>query len=371
MGSSLLLSPRPVRAENAISYKYHDYREADGRITVESHYGLVEADVGTDTHLKVQGVIDTIAGATPTGEPAATPGGPVPLSQIEDRRKAWSADLTHQFPRVQVTAGFANSRESDYVSNGWSFNTLADFNQKNTTVLLGAAGTDDDIRVFFQRDWEKKRTLDFIAGLTQLLDPNTSVTINAGLGHSSGFHADPYRLVFKRVEIAPGVFLPRTFAENRPDSRDKQTVFVALNRAFPSAQGAVEGSYRWFHDSFGINAHTLELAWFQKLGARFTLRPSARFYDQSAADFYRVDLTGTNLTPTGRPNPAGPFFSADYRISALRSYTVGLKAVWDVSTSWRIDAAIEHYEMRGKDRVTSPAAYPRAAIVTLGARFGW
>jgi hypothetical protein len=36
-----------------------------------------------------------------------------------------------------------------------------------------------------------------------------------------------------------------------------------------------------------------------------------------------------------------------------------------------MDATVERYEMRGKDSVTSPYVYPRAAIVSLGARFAW
>jgi hypothetical protein len=362
---------RATRAEGAISYKYHDYREADDRITVESHYGMIEAALGPAMRFKAHGVIDAIAGATPTGEPPATPDGPVPLSEIEDRRKGWSAELSRQFPRVNAAVGVANSRESDYVSTGWSLNTTTDFNQKNTTLLLGVAGTDDDIKVFYQTDWVKKRTTDLVAGVTQLLNPNTAVTVNVGYGHSSGFHADPYRLIFKRVEIAPGVFLPRTFNENRPDSRDKWTIFAALNRAFPQANGALEASYRLFRDDFGITAHTLELAWFQKFGGRFMLRPAIRLYEQTEADFYRLDLTGTDITPTNGPNPAGPFFSADYRVSAFWSHTLGLKGVWMVSDAWQVDATLEHYEMRGKDNATSPHVYPRAAIVTIGARFGW
>ena len=362
---------RPTRAESAVSYKYADYREADDRMTVESHYGLIEKDLGSSMHLKVLGVLDSIAGATPTGQPPSAPGGPVPLSQVTDRRKAWSADLSRQFPRTNVAVGFANSRENDYVSDGWSLNTVTDFNQKNTQLLLGIAGTTDDIRVFFQSDWEKKRTNDVIVGVTHLLNPLTSVTLNASYGHSTGYHADPYRVISKSVEVAPGVFLPLTFGENRPDERDKWTGFASINRAFPQANGAAEASYRLFHDTFGVTAHTVEIAWFQKFGEHVTLRPSFRFYDQSAADFYRIDLNGTTITPAERPRPAGPFYSADYRVSAFRSITYGVKVVWTINASWQLDAAYERYEMDGQDSITSPAVYPRADLVNLGVRFAW
>ncbi|MEO6001975.1 MAG: DUF3570 domain-containing protein [Opitutus sp.] len=366
-----LLQVRTARAENFVSYKYADYRESNDRITVESHYGLVEQDLGASMHLKLLGVIDAISGATPTGQPPATPGGPVPLSNVTDRRKAWSADLSRQFARFNATAGFANSRENDYVSNGWSLNTLTDFNQKNTTLQLGVAGTDDDIKVFYQSAWAKKRTTDLIAGVTQLLNPLTSVTFNVGYGQSTGYHADPYRVIQQRVEIAPGVFLPLTFGENRPDERNKWTALAMVNRAFPAAHGAAEASYRLYHDTFGTTAHTIDLAWFQKLGSQVTLRPGFRFYDQTAADFYRIDITGTNYVPTGRPVPAGPFYSADYRLSAFRSYTYGLKVVWLINSNWQLDGSIERYEMRGQDSRTSPSVYPQAAIVTAGLRFSW
>jgi hypothetical protein len=366
-----LLQVRPVRAENSISYKYVDYREAGDRMVVESQYGMVELDLSPDMHAKITGVIDALAGATPTGQPPATPGGPVPLSRLSDRRKAWSADLMRQFPRVAATVGFANSRESDYVSNGVSLNTVTNFNQKNTLLLLGIAGTDDEIKVFHQAEWEDKETFDLIAGVTQLLDPRTSVTLNLSYGRSEGFHADPYRLILQNTEITPGVFLPLTYPENRPETRDRWALFASLNRTYAEVNGAVEGSYRLFHDSFGTTAHTVEVAWYQKLGERLTIRPGFRFYDQSAADFYRRDLNGAGFDALPAPDPNGPFYSADYRVSAFRSTTYGVKLVWTINAHWQLDASWERYEMRGKDDRTSPYFYPRAAILSLGAKFMW
>ncbi len=363
--------PRPARAEDSVAYKYQDYREAGGRIAVRAQYGWVEQDLGTDWHVKVQGVIDAIAGATPNGQPPATPGGPVPLSQLTERRKAWSTEVAHQLPAVNVALGFANSRESDYVSNGWSLNTRTDFNQKNTTLLLGLAGTDDDVSIRYLRTVAKKRGLDFVAGVTQLLDPRTSASVNLGFGRSTGYLGDPYRLVEKRIEILPGIVLPFDFPENRPDHRSKWTLLGSLNRAVPEWGGALEASYRFYRDTFGTTAHTAEFAWFQSCGARLTLVPSVRWYDQTAADFYVVTLTGATFTPTYQLNPAGPFYSADYRLSAFRSYQYGLKAVVDLAANWQLDAAVERYEMHGRDGATSPYVYPVATIVTLGLKLTW
>lgn len=368
----LCLAPRPTRAENSISYKYEDYREEGGRIAVQTHGTYIEKDLGTDTHLKLEGVLDAIAGATPSGQPAPAGSDQVPLSDLHDRRKAWSSDLSHQFGRINVAVGVANSRESDYVSNGWSVNTVTEFNQKNTTLLVGAAGTDDDIRTFFQAPWAKKTGNDFILGVTQLLDPQTSVGVNVTWGRQSGFLADPYKLVQKNTEIFPGLFLPLTFGENRPDYREKWIVRLAFNHAFPERHGAIEATYRFYHDTYGTDAHTVELAWFQRVGERVILRPSFRFYDQRAARFYYYNLDGTKVVPRrGAPRPAGPFYSSDFRLSALQSFTYGLKVIWKVSDAWQLDAAYERYDMRGKDGVTPASAYCRANIVTTGLKFSW
>ena len=368
----LLLGPRAARAEDSLSYKYEDYRESDGRIVVKTQNALVEQDIGTDMHLKVQGVIDAVAGATPNGQPAPDGTDQVVLTQLHDRRKAWNTDFSYQFPVTKIDLGFANSRESDYTSNGWSLNTLTDFNQKNTTLLAGIAGTDDSVKVFYQPAWAKKRTNDVIFGMTQLLDPRTVFTFNLTWGHSSGFLSDQYKLVQKTIEVAPGVFLPFTFGENRPDHRNRWIAHAALNHSFRDLGGAIDASYRFYHDSYGTDAHTLDLKWLQRLGQNVILQPELRLYDQSTANFYYYKLDNTTIIPTaGPPHAQGPFYSSDYRLSSLRTTTYGLKVIWTVAPRLQVDAAYERYDMRGKDGVTPQSAYPHATLWTAGAKFSW
>lgn len=366
------LAPRAARAENSVAYKYSDYRESGGRISVQTQGAYIEKDLGTEMHLKLEGILDAIAGATPSGQPAPAGSTQVPLAQLHERRKAWNTDLSRQFSRINVAVGFGNSRESDYVSNGWSVNTLTDFNQKNTTLLFGVAGTDDDIKVFFQKPLVKKRGNDVIVGVTQLLDPRTSVSFNLTWGRTTGYLADPYKLVQKNTELFPGVFLPLTFAENRPHERNKGIALLALNRAFPEARGALDATYRYYHDTYDTDAHTLDVAWFQRVGERIILRPSVRVYQQTAAEFYHYNLDATAITPfNGAPRAAGPFYSSDFRLSAFRSYTYGLKVIWNITDALAFDVALEKYEMRGRDGVTPASAYCDARIVTAGLKFTW
>lgn len=366
------LAPRGARAEDSISYKYEDYREMGGRIAVRTQGAFIEKDMGTATKLKLEGILDSIAGATPNGQPARAGSDQVPLSNLTERRKAWSGELSHQFQRVNLALGVSNSRESDYVSTGWAVNTVTDFNQKNTTLLLGIAGTDDTIKVFYQAARAEKDTNDVIVGVTQLLNAQTSLTCNFTWGRQRGYLSDAYKLVQKNVEIIPGVSLPLTFGENRPAERDKWIGLLALNRAFPEMHGAVDATYRFYRDSFGTRAHTVDLAWFQRLGEKVLLRPGLRFYDQGAADFYHYNLDDTSIVPVqGPPRRAGPFYSSDYRLSSMQTFTYGLKVILNATAALQFDVAFERYDMRGKDRVTPQSAYCRANIVTLGGKFSW
>ncbi len=366
-----LYAPR-ARAENSLTYKYEDYSEANDRIAVTTQSALLEQDLGRDIRLKVQGVTDAIVGATPNGQPAPAGSDQVVLTHMNERRHEWSLDLSRQIARWNLAGSYANSRESDYRSQGWSLNMRGDFNEKNTTLLLGLGGTSDDVKVFFQTPWARKRSLDFAAGVTQLLDANTSVAFNLSFSRASGYLADQYKLVQKSIEVGPGIFLPFTFGENRPDERTKWIVLASVNRALPAADAAIEAGYRFYHDTFGTDSHTVEFSWLQKLGAHVVLIPHVRLYTQTAADFYFYRLDATSITPTsGAPRPGGPLYSSDYRLSDLRTTTLALKAVVTLTNRWQFDAEFARYDMRGRDSVTPASAYPRANVVTLGAKFSW
>ncbi|HEY5228818.1 MAG TPA: DUF3570 domain-containing protein, partial [Opitutaceae bacterium] len=294
----LCMPKESARAEDSVDYKYENYREEDGRISVQTQTSSVDEDVGAYGHLKLTGTIDAVTGATPTGRPAPDGSDQVFLTEIRTRRKAWSGDYSQQIRNFNIDAGFAESRESDYVSFGWSLNTLTDFNEKNTTLRVGLAGTDDRVEVFFEPAYLPKHTSDAIIGVTQVLDKLTFVTINLTLGESSGYLAEPHKFVEKAIQIFPGIFLDEAFGENSPNRRTKETLFASVNHAFPRVRGAVEASYRIYSDSYGILANTVQVSWIQHAGKYFIIEPYARFYEQSAARFYYYNLDDTSIVPT-------------------------------------------------------------------------
>lgn len=362
LGGLLWMSrPGTARAEDALTVKRQWWQEESGRIEVDSVYVLVEKDLTPDTKLKAMGLIDTIAGATPLGTPAPAGSDQVPLSPMEDRRKAWEVGLAQQLQRFNLAATYAQSREDDYVSKGWSLNTLTDFNDKNTAVRLGYARADDRINATSEAT---KDTNDFIVGVTQLLDPSTALTLNFSYGTAHGYLADPYKVVSKSIEIF-GLILPLTWAENRPDERDKKSVFLQLNRAFERVGGALDASYRLYRDDFGIESHTIALEWYQRIGSDWIVRPAARFYRQTAADFYfyNYDLAGLPIAVV--PGEA-PYYSSDYRLTEFDTMTLGIKVIWQATPWLSFDAAVERYLMRSRDGVTPASAFSDADIITIG-----
>jgi len=102
------------------------------------------------------------------------------------------------------------------------------------------------------------------------------------------------------------------------------------------------------------------VAWYQKLGRHIVFSPMFRYYRQSAASFYGTRFPDFNTPPT--------YYSADYRLSELESYAVGVSLNWKVRDWLSIDATYKRYVMRGLDSVTSPTAYPSANVLTVGAR---
>jgi hypothetical protein len=360
-------------AEDFLDYRYEDYSETGGRVSVRTQGVNGNEDLGLDMKLSFTLINDAIAGATPTGVPASPGSTQVPLANLTDHRKAWEVDFSRQLGPVNVSLGASESREHDYISKGWSLNTLTDLNQKNTELLLGIAGHNDNVETFYdpQRLYLDKQAFSAIAGVQQLLDPRTSVTVNVTWGRETGYLDDQYKLVIKTIEILPGVTLPEIFTENRPGERNMGTLYVALNHAYPALKGALEASYRLYGDTFGIVSNTAEARWIQKLGSQVTLAPEARISHQGAAKFYYYDLDATDITPTRIPNPNGAAYSSDYRLSSFDAATLGLRATWKLAEHVQLEAAYERYAMRGTDGVTPQSAYPVANIVSAGARFSW
>jgi hypothetical protein len=385
-GALHLCLPTRSRGADHADYRFGSYNEDGGRIKIETHAWEAEAQLRPWLGVKGEVVYDAVSGATPTGapplstlpyvdyftrQPVAGLSKAVPVTAMHDIRWAGSIEPTLTLGQHRLTPGLSYSEEHDYQSYGASLNYAVDLNAKNTTLNVGWSHNWDRVyqgdRAHFKGN---KDTDDLMLGINQLLGPKTVLTANLTYGNARGYLNDPYKTVVfitgspDQFLYFPGIeLIPPGEDEKRPSHRDRYIAYVSLTQYVTPLRGSVEGSYRFFHDSYGINAHTVGLAWYQKIGSHVVVSPSFRYYRQSAASFYVTHLNGLPSDPT---TPA--FYSADYRLSELESFSFGVSVNVKLARWLSLDASYRRYVMNGLDSITSPTAYPSSHVFSLGFR---
>lgn len=392
----VLLEPIRPRAEDRIEYRFEGYYEDGNRTDVTTTGVYVENELNPNLVLKGEFVYDSISGASPTGGPPPAGDPQVPLMQFDDRRYAGFVELDIKHGRFTHQPQFAYSYEHDYKSASVAWNELIELNQKNTTLALGISHNFDQVLGTYQPEFANKGTTDFLLGVTQILGPRTTLTVNLTLGYLDGYLSDPYKGVNfyypfpdPSYDALPyGVNAP----ERRPSHRFRQIGWVGVNHYVKPVDGALEASFRLGHDDWDVTSQTVALAWYQKVGKRFTVGPLFRFYHQSAASFYATRFMGDPSLPDGtlysflpdgtllfpgEPGfpgdgvigevPAWPsHYSSDYRLSQLNTYTFGVQVQAQITEKISLTVSYKRYLMRGTDGVTLASAYPDANAITAG-----
>jgi hypothetical protein len=352
--------PQILRAENHVDYLYEFYTEDNNRMQIQTHGVYFEQLLNERFTAKGEFIYDGISGATPTGTLYSN--GKPALSQVEDVRRAGNIELDTKLGDHLLTPAFAYSRESDYESFGVSLNDAIEFNEKNTTFKYGVSHNFDSVLHDNRSVWSDKGTTDGFIGLSQLLSPKTIFSAAFTFGYDEGYLSDPYRLAgFTPNDFPFSIGVP----ERRPSHRSKEVLYTSVMQYFTSVDASLEGSYRFYHDSYGVFAHTVGLTWHQRLGKYFIVDPFVRFTQQSAADFYAVTFSGPFSG-----DPAG-IHSSDYRLSELYTIDYGIRATYKVCENFHLVAGYHRYEMHGTDGKTTQAMYPKANIFTVGFSILW
>jgi len=361
-------------AEDQVGYRFEKYQEDSGRIGVETDSLLFDLQPKRWLSISGEAVYDAISGFTPTGSPppntitfVQTPPPPgsasasVPLSHMKDKRYSASVDATATYGHQHFTPEISFSEESDYISKGAALNYSIDLNDKNTTLNGGWSHDWDRVLPHgFLFSTQRKNSEEFFVGVNQLVNPKAYFTANLTYGHASGYLNDQYRGVLFDNEPQGDPTTPSLEPENRPRTKQKYIGYISYTQAITPVHASVEASYRLFHDSFDITANTIEVAWYQKFGKQLVISPTFRYYRQNAASFYGTRFPDFNTAPT--------YYSADYRLSEMESFALGISVNWKIYDRISFDATYKRYVMRGLDGVTSQTAYPSANVFTVGLR---
>ena len=337
--------------EGVIALKLQAYEDSQpglDRVRVIAPSLYVLAPIASNWSVESTVVYDNISGASPRWHSSISG-----ASRMHDHRTAANAKLTRYFDRVAVGLGAGISEERDYRSKSLSFDTRLSSPDNNTTWYFGAGLADDTINPVNELVVnERKRSHELMFGVTQAWTANDLVQLNLGHVRGRGYFSDPYKL-----------------ADVRPRERDQSTLQLRWNHHFTPDNSTLRSQYRFYRDSFGINAHSVQIEWVKPLNDRFSITPSMRYYTQRAANFYFDPVYDPVI---GEPFPVGDpkYFSADTRLSSFGALTVGAKVEWRIDPLWTADAKYERYEQRSGWRLGgggSPGVTGlRANFVQLG-----
>ena len=365
------------------------YGESDGRVKDLSLSAHATRDFGDERTLGLDLSVDSLTGASPSGAIASdgvqtftspsgrdtysTPAGEIPLDEtFLDTRFALSGSWSQPLARLYtVNAGLGFSSEYDYQHIGANVGLTRDFNQRNTTLSAALAYAQDEIKpvgglplpLAQMTDAvgddqtpgnrgdssDSKNVLDVLLGFSQVLGRHTVLRVNFSYSDSSGYLTDPYKIL-SVVDPVTGELVGRTPApgasgptgvylhESRPDSRRKEGLYAELRHDFSGK--VLQVGYRYSTDDWEVDSHTLESRLRLPFGESSYFEPHVRYYQQTAASFYRYSLAGITPLPE--------FASADARLSDMDAITAGLKYGHMTAGGNEWNVRLEYYQQKAK-----------------------
>ena len=405
--------------DSALAY----YREGKGRVSAIEPVVTLRADFGDERVLGLKFTFDSLSGGTPNGAVPSTKAqtfaspsgkslnsapqtyttasgqlavisapiyivnpGQLPLDpKYHDQRLALSADYQLPLSRLmRTTLGGALSYEHDFLSASVNASLARDFNDKNTTVSIGANGEFDavqpiggapipgsDYTLFEKVGNHSKHDGNVVAGVTQVMTRRWLTDFSLSYDQLKGYLNDPYKIV---SIVDPGGNVTGYLYEKRPESRTRKSAFlenrVALDRVM------VGITARYMTDDWDIRSETvqLRLRWWDQDRDRY-LEPNFRWYKQTAASFYTPWLSSTGPTTIGAA-------SADSRLGAFHALTAGLKyaAKFDDSSGpdgSELSVRAEYYRQTQDHQVPGPGVlagldlYPGLTAILVSVEWRW
>jgi len=221
--------------------------------------------------------------------------------------------------KTQYSVNFTNSDENDYTANSASLDISQDLFGDLTNLSFGFARSWDEVRKSGDREFsESIDRSTYRLGLSQIVTPRLMAGFNLEVITDEGFLNNPYRSVrYVDPDNAAGfAFQPEAYPSTRTSSAASLDA-----RYFLPYRAAVHGAYRFFTDTWGIDANTVQLGYTHPWGKQWIFELTYRWYDQSSADFY------ADLFP--RRN-AQNFLARDKELSTFTSHMVGVGATYEL-----------------------------------------
>lgn len=283
----------------------------------------------------------------------------------DDRNDIWTAKLSV-------------SSEYDYFSAGVGGSYTKLFNEKNTEISLNAnvyldtwnavypyelrpfgeggnglnndffnaiAGNDVYDPSFSEFDSETRNSYSLGLNFSQILSKKLQGALMLDLVQQEGLLSTPFQRVYfsDKEDIYIENFHLADDIERLPDTRFKIAAGARLNY-YLNEMFVIRSYYRFYTDDWGISSNTASIEVPVKISSKFTLYPSYRYYDQTAADHF---------APYEEHLSTEEFYTSDYDLSEFNANQFGMGVkyidiftkfhVWELGLK-SIDLRYHHYE---------------------------
>jgi hypothetical protein len=247
----------------------------------------------------------------------------------DDRNNIWSAK-----------ASFALEYDYSSIGFGGSFTKL--FNEKNTELSANANVYLDTWRIIYPIEFrpielsgidplnEKNRNSYAVGfNFSQILTKRAQFSLSLDLVQQDGLLSTPFQRVYfaDKNDIFADNFQIADDIERLPDSRFK-TAFGGRFNYYINEIFVVRTYYRYYSDNWGIDSHTVSVEVPIKLGDKFTVYPSYRFYNQTASDYFYANNEALSTDE---------FYTSDFDLSEYDANQFGFGVTYtDIFTKFRV-----------------------------------
>ncbi len=243
-------------------------------------------------------------------------------SVIKDERKQKSLSLDYIHDKTQYNLSYTNSVERDYISNTTHFSLSQDMFGDLTTVTLGftdsrdGVGENDGTASVPKISWlGHAESRSYEGGLSQILTRNLIAGATLEVITDQGLLSNPYRSIRYYDDVPLGYSLG---SQVYPNTRTSTAVETRAKYYLPY-RAAASVSYRYFSDTWGIRANTIELGYTQPISDKFIFEGRLRHYSQNHATFYSDIFQYANQQN---------FEARDQNLAAQTNNTIDGKVTW-------------------------------------------
>ncbi|MEM6511663.1 MAG: DUF3570 domain-containing protein [Pseudomonadota bacterium] len=288
-----------------VMYKLYD----GGGATIGGPSVLVRKQVAKDISMVANYYVDTVSSASIDVVTTASP--------YDEERTQWSVGMDYLRGGTTMSMNYVTSIENDFDANTYALGIQQTLLGQLTTISLNYSYGEDivmrsDDETFARENIRQQYAL----GITQIITKHLIAALNIETVTDEGFLNNPYRTV---RYVDPNSALGYSYEPELYPSTRTSNAFGLRAKYFLPYRAALEGEYRYFTDTWGIEGHTASIAYTHPW-KKWIFNVKYRVHDQTGASFFKDLFSRSEATN---------FRGRDKELSPLTSNTIRLKASYE------------------------------------------